>query len=191
MKRALLLIVLGILLFSSGMVLYSLKSKDVVLNNEKESLSKEEAISIVSQLINDVIKVYENPGLIFHIVEDNSEYENRIKIDNYSQVISSLFSSNGIKQLEGMTFEKETFLVKDESFVYLLSKLPFHSQYTNSKIAVNQITVTDDKISCELTFSSDSLDANGVINYYVITKNLVVIKSSGQWLVEDFNYSNG
>ena len=191
MKRALLLIVLGILLFSSGMVLYSLKSKDVVLNNEKESLSKEEAISIVSQLINDVIKVYENPGLIFHIVEDNSEYENRIKIDNYSQVISSLFSSNGIKQLEGMTFEKETFLVKDESFVYLLSTLPFHSQYTNSKIAVNQITVTDDKISCELTFSSDSLDANGVINYYVITKNLIVIKSSGQWLVEDFNYSNG
>lgn len=198
-NKSLILIIIGILLFGMGMFLYTSKSSNNLITAETKVLSRDDAISVMTELINNTIKVYENPSSVFEIVKSDLDSDDNldkkedtfyINIDNYQKVVSSLFSENGIKQFENMTFDKKKFVTKTDNSVLLLKNIPTNSQYIKSKIIIDKVSVTEKKISCEVTFSSYSIDSSDVINYYVITKTIVAIKSDNNWLIEDFEYNN-
>lgn len=110
MKKSLVLIVLGVLLISIGFFMYANKPPKEINNNDDVMLSRDEAINIMSQLINNVIKVYEKPSEVFDVsqVEDT----NIIKINNYTETVSSIFSDKGILQLENIMFNESKFITK-------------------------------------------------------------------------------
>lgn len=191
-KKALIIILIGILFLFSGIFLYVNRKSDVRPNNGPVILSRDEAVSVITQLINDVIKVYESPSSIFKTSDDALENDKLVfKLENYSEVISLLFSDNGIKQLESTVFNKENFIIKKDGNVYCLKEIPVGNQYIKSKISIDQVTsIKEKEISCEVTFSSYNLDEAGVINYYVVTKNIVVVKRDNGWVIDNFDYSN-
>lgn len=186
MKKSLVLIVLGVLLISIGFFMYANKSPKEINNNDDVILSRDEAINIMSQLINNVIKVYEKPSEVFDVsqVEDT----NIIKINNYTETVSSIFSDKGILQLENVMFNESKFITKNDSDVFILNINL--NRYGNSKINVDKINITKNTISGEFTFYSYDLDSNNNLNYYVITKSISAIKVDNIWLIDNFDYNN-
>lgn len=187
MKKTYVLITLGILLFSSGFFMYMKKSNKMSsINGDDVILSRDEAVNIMGQLINNVIKVYENPNEVF----DTSETEDTtiIKINNYMEIISSIFSKDGILQLENIVFNEKKFITKNDNGTFVLKANL--NKYSNSKINVDQITITKNTISGVFTFYSYDLDSNNDINYYVITKNISAVKVDNKWLIDNFEYNN-
>ena len=186
MKKPFVLIIIGIVLFSIGYMLYTGKESKITNTNSDIVLTKDEAVNIMGQLINEVIKIYENPTEVFDISE--TEDTNILKINNYDDVISKVFSDKGIIQLEKTILNEKNFITKSDNDIFML-KLNLN-KYINSKINVDQITITKNSISGEFTFYSYDLDSNNNVNYYVITKNISAIKVDSSWLIDNFEYNN-
>ena len=58
MKKSHVLIIFGILLISIGFLIYNNKPTKEINNGDDVILSRDEAVNIMGQLINNVIKVY-------------------------------------------------------------------------------------------------------------------------------------
>lgn len=188
MKKVLtiIFIVIGLLLLVFGIFLY-MKRDTVKNDNVPKILSREEAVSVITEKVKNVINVYENPKEIFD-TEDTDQ--GLIKLNNYESEISKIFSENGLKEFEKMKFNGQNFIEKKDSGIFVLGKLPEKSIYINSKINVDQVVVKETTITSEVTFSSYSLKENDIIDYYVTTKEILLVKNNDTWLVEKFDYSN-
>ena len=104
------------------------------------------------------------------------------------EIISSIFSNNGILQLENIVFNEKKFITKNDNGIFMLKE--DLNKYSGSKINVDQITITKNTISGNFTFYSYDLDTNNDINYYVITKNISAVKVDNKWLIDNFEYNN-
>lgn len=188
MKKLLTIVFIGIglLLVVFGIFLY-MKRDTIKNDNKPKILSREEAVSVITEKVKNVINVYENPKEIFDI-EDTDQ--GLIKLNNYENKISNIFSENGLQEFEKMKFNGKSFIKKEDSGIFILSKLPEKSIYINSKIKVEQVVVKETTIASEVTFSSYSLKENDIIDYYVTTKEILLVKNNDTWLIEKFDYSN-
>ena len=73
--------------------------------------------------------------------------------------------------------------------VFFLSSLPSDNSYLNSRIVLNKINVKEDKITADVSFYNSKLEGNE-LTYYIIVKELVLVKENDSWLVDNFLYSN-
>lgn len=189
MKKSLILIPVGVLLIGCGIFLYFMGGGLSGGNGSDRVLSRDDAIGVVNGLLKNVIKVYENPSSIFAGVESGETTYN-VDVENYEKVVKGIFSEKGIKQLENTSFSDKKFVEKNDGKVSLLKDIPSTSSYKNSSINFDQVAVYAKKINCVVTFSSYEIDSDDVLNYYVITKNVTVIKDEDNWLIDDFDYVN-
>ena len=144
---------------------------------------------VAKELINDVIKVYENPAVIFKTLQVTKDDVNLYQVDDYESVVKNIFTSNGISQLEGMTFENKKYVSKIDNVTYFLTSIPQSNSYIKSKISIDSIEFDNNKIIVQVTFSNSEVLADE-INYYVITKTMEIVKENDKWLINDFDYSD-
>lgn len=188
MKKSLIYIILGVVLLSLGSFLYikGRSNDDVVKEHE---MTKDEANNVAKELINDVIKVYENPAALFKTSQVIKDDVNLYQVDDYESVVKNIFTSNGISQLEGMTFENKKYVSKIDNVTYFLTSIPQSNSYIKSKISIDSIEFDNNKIIVQVTFSNSEVLADE-INYYVITKTIEIVKENDKWLINDFDYSD-
>ena len=155
----------------------------------------------------NAISVYENPSLLFKVsdatitikeekkeeeeeTEDNSN--NAKLVSNYNDVIKTIFSSNGIKQLEKMTFNKKKYVYKNNDVVYFINNI-IDTDYSLTDIAFtySKFTIKSDTITCNVNFNKVTIDEDNAVNYYIITKPIKLVKTGDDWLIDSFNYTNG
>lgn len=189
-KKALICILAGILLIATGYILYSSKTGNINVTNSNSELTRDEAVSIMNNVIKDVIKVYENPSEIFDTVLEEVDGKSLYKINNYSDVVDKLFTEKGRKQLENTVFSTGEFFTKNEEIIYFMKDIPIDNQYSTSKITIDNVSIKEDKLSCEVTLSNYVVDSEDVISYYVIVKSLTIIKVEDNWLIDEFKYNN-
>lgn len=188
MKRSLIYIILGVVLLSLGSFLYIKGRNNNVVVKEHE-MTKDEASNVAKELINDVIKVYENPSTLFKLSKVTKDEVNLYQVDDYDSVVKNIFTGNGISQLENMTFENKKYISKIDNVTYFLTSIPQSNSYIKSKISIDSINFDNDKIIAQVTFSSSEVLADEV-NYYVITKTIEIVKENDKWLINDFDYSD-
>lgn len=188
MKKSLIYIILGVVLLSLGSFLYikGRSNDDVVKEHE---MTKDEANNVAKELINDVIKVYENPAALFKTSQVIKDDVNLYQVDDYESVIKNIFTSNGISQLESMIFENKKYVSKVDNVTYFLTSIPQSNSYIKSKISIDSIEFDNNKIIVQVTFSNSEVLADE-INYYVITKTIEIVKENDKWLINDFDYSD-
>lgn len=191
MKKAYLLIVVGVFFVSVGLYLYFGKDNNQLESLGEVLLSKEEATSVLSQSVKDIIKVYESPSTFFDVSLEEIDGKKMYKVNNYLEVIKTIFTEKGINQFESINFENSKFVtINEDNSIYFLGEIPSDNKYSNSKIVLNKVNVKFEELSCEVTFSDAVMDEEGIMNYYVIIKEFKLVKVDDRWLIDDFVYSN-
>ena len=203
------LIIVGTILVIFGGISYVTKPQKTYVETGKvdtEKLSEEQAKNVIESLMANAISVYENPSLLFKVSDANidigeekseddkkEENANNAKlISNYSDVIKTIFSDNGIKQLEKMTFESKKYVYKKSDVVYFINDV-IDKEYSLTDIAFtySMFTIKKDSITCNINFNKVTVDEDNAVNYYIITKPIKLVKNGDTWLIDSFNYTNG
>lgn len=202
-----LLIVVGFIFLISGCILTTMQGKNKeqpIYIDPNAVLTNEEANSLINDLVGKVINLYEKKEG-FTIVEEQPKEENKeeqnkeqkekqeenpyIEVSNYDEVIKALYTEDGIKELESTKFNKKDFVKKEEDKVYILKDIPEDNQFINSKIEVSKIDVKKESIIAVVQFTKYGLIDDDV-TYYVITKNIKLVKQDNKWLISSFAYAN-
>ena len=191
MKKNKVLIILGVLLIVWGMGLYiSTKHNEVTEEIYEDELTANDAEAIIKEKISKIIKVYESPKEVFEIEEkENSEESEYYTILNYDNVIDSLFTPEGKKELENTKFNNKNFIIKNETSVSILKSIPQANQYKDGDCYTENIKINDDTITSDVTFYTYYL-VEDRLSYYLNVKNIKLIKNNNDWLIDTFIYNN-
>ena len=189
-KKALICVVAGLLLIMTSYTLYNSKTSKVNTNNTNTELTRDDAISIMNDVITDIIKVYEKPDEVFETTIEEIDGKTLYKINNYSSVINKMFTKRGKNQLEATVFSNGNFTIEKDDEIYFMMDIPEENRYKTSKITIDNVSIKEDKISCVATLSNYIENEEGIISYYVIEKNLTIVKDKDNWLVDNFQYNN-
>ena len=187
MKKSILFFLIGVFLIASSLYLYFGKDK-IKYANVESNLSREEAVSVMTSLINDVINIYESPSNFFST--DNIDDSNLIKINNYDVKIKEVFTENGITQFENMHFNSKKYVTKNDDGIFFLNSIPKSNTLFSSNKLFENVSITSNTVSSKVTFSSDELDSDGNVLYRVIVKDITISKVNDSWYIDSFNYSN-
>lgn len=188
-KGKLLIIVGGVLLVIGTLLFVTKKEKKIIYNYVEEKLSKEDAIILIKGKVNILVDLYENVEKTFNTTLEN-ESDNYLLVNNYDEVIKSIYTESGIKELESIKFLDNIFVKKEDEKIYLLKTIPKDNSFLNSLVSVDIKSNTLKRIEAVVSFSSDALDSDGILNYYVYEKNIVLVKDDNKWLVDSFIYNN-
>ena len=189
-KKALICVVAGLMLIMTSYTLYNSKTSKVNTNNTNTELTRDDAISIMNDVITDIIKVYEKPDEVFETSIEEIDGKTLYKINNYSSVINKMFTKRGKNQLEDTVFSNGNFTIEKDDEIYFMMDIPEENRYKTSKITIDNVSIKEDKISCVATLSNYIENEEGIISYYVIEKNLTIVKDKDNWLVDNFQYNN-
>ena len=191
MKKNKVLIILGVLLIVCGMGLYiSTKHNEVTEEIYEDELTANDAEAIIKEKISKIIKVYESPKEVFEIEEkENSEESEYYTILNYDNVIDSLFTPEGKKELENTKFNNKNFIIKNETSISILKSIPQANQYKDGDCYTENIKINDDTITSDVTFYTYYL-VEDRLSYYLNVKNIKLIKNNNDWLIDTFIYNN-
>lgn len=188
--KNILLVVFGILLFIGGIVLnFYNRPAPPVINNP--ALSKNGAKSIAKTLVKNVIYVYEKPGSIFEVEEvTNEDGSKRTVIKNYNDKLKEIFTSNGINQLENMTFKNQKLISKENETVIMNNVIPASNRFLDSSYSISEVKLGNDYFTCKVNFYKANTNESDTLVYYAVTKNLKIVKSGDTYLVDSIIYSN-
>lgn len=189
-NKALICVVAGLLLIMTSYTLYNSKTSKVNTNNTNTELTRDDAISIMNDVITDIIKVYEKPDEVFETTIEEIDGKTLYKINNYSSVINKMFTKRGKNQLEDTVFSNGNFTIEKDDEIYFMMDIPEENRYKTSKITIDNVSIKEDKLSCVATLSNYIENEEGIISYYVIEKNLTIVKDKDNWLVDNFQYNN-
>ena len=159
------------------------------MKNNDGLLTKEEAIALINDKTKTVIDLFENQSEVFDIVESDQEdlYQ---EVNNYDKIIKNLYSEEGIKQLEESKFGENLFVKKNEdNKVFLLKDIPEDNRYKGTEISTEIMDIKKDSIVSEVTITTYKMK-DDVVTYYVIVKDVELIKKDNEWLIKDFSYPN-
>ncbi len=159
------------------------------MKNNDGLLTKEEAIALINDKTKTVIDLFENQSEVFDIVESDQEdlYQ---EVNNYDKIIKNLYSEEGIKQLEKSKFGENLFVKKNEdNKVFLLKDIPEDNRYKGTEISTEIMDIKKDSIVSEVTITTYKMK-DDVVTYYVIVKDVELIKKDNEWLIKDFSYPN-
>ena len=197
MKKNKLIIIFGLVLLVLGSLLFMFNKRnntETGNGNGSRVLSNEEAESLIKETVKKVVNIYENPKAVFQVKEDDDK-EEYLKILTYDVDIKSLFTENGIKELENTKFNNKAFFLREENDVYFLENIPRDNSFIKSTVTVGNKDINENNITCEVTFTTYRLQDDDSLTYYVIVKELKLIKVEKEndealWLVESFKYNN-
>lgn len=217
MKKHTLLIIVGGISLILGIVLFNNKKQEPIYYYEN-NISVEEATSLVYEKAKSIIDVYENPTSTFKIkkTEESEEPLEYLEVSNYDEVIDNLYTEKGKEELEGIKFNNRLFIKKQEKAtekatpveetaeqeteekedvlieydVFVLASIPESNSFINRTISITDVSVNGDTVKAKVVFSSDELDKDDVLTYYVYEKNIELIRKDNKWLVNSFIYSN-
>ena len=188
--KDLILIILGTLLFISG-VAYNSLNRGAPAVVDDGVLSKNEAKSIAQSLISKVIYVYEQPSKVFDVEEKSNEDGTKTStLKNYNDIVKGIFSEKGIKQLESMKFNSKLYINKDQNIVTVTDVIPDNNKFYNSSYSITEIKIGKDYFTCKVNFYRANTNSNDTLVYYAVTKNLRVVKDGDNYLVDNIIYSN-
>ena len=192
LKKHTLLIIIGGLLLVIGVILYNGKKTETYYYVESK-MTQDEAKAIIIDKTKTIMDLYEKPNDTFSLDKKGStteeESDNYVKVLNYDEVIESLYTGNGIAELESTMFNKQSFVNRKDDGVYILSSIPSDNSYLNCSIVVSNILIKDETIKATVSFTRDNVDKDN-INYYVYEKDIVLVKKDDSWLIDTFKYSN-
>ena len=124
--------------------------------------------------------------------EETKEENNAILVDNYEEVIKTIFTEKAIKQLENMEFEGNKYVVKDSGKVYFLNNIIKKTNFfLNDSYSFGTPIIKEDSIKCNISFNRVVIDKDNVVNYELFIKELVLVKKDDKWLIDSFKYTNG
>ena len=211
MKKHTLLIVIGAFLLIIGIVFFSMKKNDqVVYYYYETTLSRDEAVSLIADKVRNIINLYENEEKVFNIStqtktdnletndgessqnNENKSQDEYVLVNNYKEVVDSIYTENGIAELETINFKGNKFVKKNEdnNEVLLLKNIPTDNLYSDCGISVNTVIIKEDSIEANVVLSTNKVDKDNYLTYYVYEKKIKLIKKDDKWLVETFIYSN-
>lgn len=201
-----LFIIVGLMFFISGCILTTMLGKNdeqPIYVDSNRTLSNEEANSLISEMVGKAINLYEKKEGFNTILEppkedseENKEGQTKenvddsyIEVSNYDEAVKTLYTEEGIKELESTVFNKKAFVKKEEDKVYILKNIPEDNVLVNSRISVNKMDIKKDSITAEVQFTKYGL-IDDTVTYYIITKNITLIKEENNWLISSFAYAN-
>ena len=191
-KQMIILIAIIVIIFAVGFVLKN-KKKDVAPPQEEQStiLSKEEGEALSKDIVYKLIEVFEQQDKVFKVTqEETDEKEEYITVTDYDNVVKTIFTEKGLKEFEKTTFNKKTFVKKEEDgTVKLLKEIPEDNQYIDANVSITKIDIKEKEISVTLNITKYNMK-DDILNYYVFVKELKLIKNEEDWLVDSFNYLN-
>ena len=217
MKKHTLLIIVGGISLILGIIFFNNKKQEPIYYYES-NITVEEATSLVYEKTKSIVDIYENPTSTFKIKknEETEEPLEYLEVSNYDEVIDNLYTIDGKKELEGIKFNNNLFIkkiektteksdsieesaekeseekedVKVEYNVFVLASIPESNSFAKRTISIEDVSVNGNTVKAKVIFSSDELDENDVLTYYVFEKNIELIKKDNKWLVNSFVYSN-
>ena len=219
-KKPKFLLVVGAILIFFGFIIYSTRPQQTYTETgevELERLSDEQARTVIESLLKNAIEVYENPSSLFktsdakvEVAKDKEEEKKEDKkeeskeekkeeetnnaklISNYDEIIKTIYTEKGIKQLEKMTFKDKSYVHKEDDKVYFMNNV-IDEEYSLTDIAFtySNFVINKDKISANINFNKVTIDEINAVNYYIITKPIKLVKSGDNWLIDSFEYTNG
>ncbi len=188
MKKNKMLIFIGIIFLFIGIFIYILSThndgNNIVYNY---TLTKSDAEAIIKEKVINIIKLYETPSDTFKV--ENQEESEYYKVLNYEEIIKTLFSSNGQKELENTKFNDKNLVIKNDSNISFLKAIPQDNRYTDGNYSVDKIEIKDDTITAEVTISTYGLK-DDKLSYYLYVKDIKLVKNNDDWLVDSFIYNN-
>jgi len=190
MKKGRLLIIVGGVLLVIGVLLFTMKKEEkTTYYYVEEKLNKEDAISLIKEKVSSIVDFYENKEKVLNTSIENED-DIYLLANNYDEFVKSLYTENGIIELENIKFNSNNFVKKDENKIYLLRNIPQNNSYLDSSVSVDIKSITLNEIEAIVDFSSDALDSNDVLTYYIYEKKIKLIKNNDTWLVDTFIYTN-
>lgn len=186
-KKHTLFIIIGGLFLISGMILYKGKGSSPIYYVDNK-MTKEEAKSLIIEKTKNIMDIYENIDNTFSVSKNNSEEHEYIEVSNYDEVVDSIYTEKGKEELETIKFDNKQFVDKKEDGVYLL-KIPSKNSYLKSTITLDNISIKDDIVKANVSFTSDVVNSDA-ITYYIYEKDITLIKKDDKWFVETFMYPN-
>ena len=215
MKKHILLIIIGAFLLVIGVVLFSMKKNDQVIYYYETTLSRDEAISLITDKVRNIIDIYENKEEVFSIndveknvdnketesgnseetatkTEDNKTQDEYVLVKNYKEIVDNMYAKKGISELENIKFKGKNFVKKNEETndVFLLRSIPSDNSYIDCAISVDNVDIKEDSIEANVVLSTSKVDKDNHLTYYVYEKKIKLTKQDDSWLVESFIYNN-
>ena len=183
-------IILGTLLFISGVVFNALNSGAPAVVDDGV-LSKNEAKSIAQTLVKKAIYVYERPSNVFEVQEETNEDGTKKNIlKNYDEKVKEIFSEKGIKQLESMKFNEKLYITKANNVVSVTDVIPKSNKFYDSSFNISEIKLGQDYFTCKASFYKANTNDNDTLVYYAIIKNVKIVKSGDNYVIDSLIYSN-
>ena len=197
MKKNKMIIIVGLVLLVLGSALYMLARRNDTEkgnNDANRVLSSEEAESLIEETIRKIINVYEDPGTVFQVKEEEDKPD-YIKILTYDVDMKSMFTEKGIKELENTKFNNKNFFLREENNVYFINDIPDDNKFSKSTITIGKKDIKEKSITCEIIFTTYGLQDDDSLSYFLIVKELKLVKvekddSEAVWLVDNFEYNN-
>ena len=188
MKKYKFFMIIGILLFLGGTVLYISNKHNNGENIVYEyEMTNSDAEAIIKEKILKLVKLYEEPNESFKV--ENQEENEYYKVLNYDEVVKTVFSDNGVKELESTKFSDKSLIKREEDTTYILKNIPQNNKYIDGDYFIDNIKINDDIITADVTISLHGLQ-NDRLSYYLYIKNIKLVKADSDWLVESFIYNN-
>ena len=145
-----------------------------------------EASAIIKERVENILGMYFDPTQVFNVTNTNEE---TITVNNYDKVVKSLFSANGINELEKVIFDDKSFVTKDGNKVEILKAIPEDRTYNESKITMKNYRLLPTQISATVTLTNSYMEENGIPNAIHTLIFVKLIKEDGIWLIDTFNYN--
>ena len=204
-----------ILAFSVWYLMSNRKEHVTIYYDPNALLTEKEADNLIKEKVEKIINIYENKGKSSEAKEaveevvpegetepkeeseevevaapiNNTIEEDYVTITNYDTIVKELFTENGIKELESAKFNNKQFVVKEEGTIKLLNKIPDENKFSNSNVSLSMIKIKQSEITAQVTFTTYGLK-DDILTYYVMIKEIKLVKKDSNWLVDSFNYVN-
>ena len=189
---AFIITIVGIVALGFGAYLYFGKEEPVLPKEENENVTptENEARTIVSETIEKVAALYESPKSYFTSKEEQEiEGVNRIEVEFYETTVKSLYTENGIKELESATYGDSKFILTNDKGIFLLSKLPDDKYHSKKQVELSKFDIKENIINCIVTYYKYYVDDNSDVKVESNIINVKLIYKNKSWFVESFNYS--
>lgn len=155
---------------------------------EPKKIEKDEPTEEPKEDTEEVKKENEELPVKEEVVED--PHPGYYEVSDYDKVIDAIFTENGKKELEATKFDDKEFVIKDEDGrVFILKEIPSENRYKGNNSSVGTTKILKESITSELTITAYGLDED-MLTYYVILKNIQLVKKDNEWLVDSFYYTN-
>ena len=189
-KQLIIIIIAIVIVFAIAFIWKKRNAKQQPVQEEQVTiLSKAAGENLVKEFALKIINVFEKQESTFKVTEQENQEEYLI-VTNYDNVVKDIYTKKGLKEFESTSFDKKKFVIKDEEgTVKILKEIPEDNRYLNSNIAVSKIDIKENEINATIKLTTYEMK-DDILNYYVYTKEIKLIKSEEDWLVDSFDYLN-